>query len=202
MNDVFGVDGVDIPRADFLAPFELLRVVDLTRPLNLGRKFDMVLCLEVAEHIDEAFGAVLVETLTRHSDRVVFSAACPNQPGQHHVNCQWPEYWQALFNRHGFACDDDIRWKIWNDRTVDQFYRQNMFIATREPERAGREERVRPVIHPELLSLLVHDEIASKTSAQLRDIEQGMMGVDWHLSTTMKALASKIQRRVSRKTEK
>jgi 2-polyprenyl-3-methyl-5-hydroxy-6-metoxy-1,4-benzoquinol methylase len=93
IQDVFGVDGAEITKDKFLVPERLFRQQDLTVPWSLGRRFDVVLCLEVGEHLDEACAATLVDSLVGHSNWVLFSAACPGQPGQHHVNCQWPIYW-------------------------------------------------------------------------------------------------------------
>src|SRR5271156_330239 len=93
MQDVFGVDGVAMPRDKLLVAESLFRQQDLTRPWSLGRRFEVVLCLEVAEHLDKSHANALIDSLVGHSDWVFFSAACPGQPGQHHVNCQWPGYW-------------------------------------------------------------------------------------------------------------
>ena len=101
ITDVTGVDGVEVPADKLEIPASHRRTQDLTRSWNLGRRFDMALCLEVGEHLDELHSGTLVDALVRHSDLIVFSAACPGQSGQHHVNCQWPEYWQAKFNDAG-----------------------------------------------------------------------------------------------------
>src|SRR5258705_2503097 len=102
--DVFGIDGVDVPEKQFLVPPSRRKIQDFTKSWNLGRRFEVVLCMEVAEHLPKLHASTLIDTLVIHSDYVVFSAACPGQGGQHHVNCQWPAYWQSLFNRRGFAC--------------------------------------------------------------------------------------------------
>jgi SAM-dependent methyltransferase len=68
---------------------------------DLGR-FDVSICTEVAEHLPERSSAALVEGLTRMSDRVVFTAALPGQGGTHHVNEQPHEFWDELFQDHGF----------------------------------------------------------------------------------------------------
>ena len=79
---------------------------------NLEPKFDLALCLEVGEHLESRAAKVLVEALAAHADEIVFSAACPGQPGRHRVNCQWPGYWQGMFDESGFSCSDAIRWRI------------------------------------------------------------------------------------------
>jgi SAM-dependent methyltransferase len=127
--DVFGVDGVEVPPDKMYIPAENIRHQDLTRPWNLGRRFDAVLCLEVAEHLDSSFAPLLIDALVKHGDRIYFSAASPGQSGQHHVNCQWPAYWQRLFNEHGYVCEDNLRWLIWDDSQIEPWYRQNLFLA-------------------------------------------------------------------------
>ena len=154
ISDVIGIDGVEIPQDRLLFPSDKFHCQDLGAPVDLGRRFELVICLEVAEHFDQDAGRILIRTLTRHSDVVLFSAACPGQSGQHHVNCQWPEYWQALFNSEGYACDDSPRWKIWDDPLIECWYRQNIFIARRDPN-AGKEPRIKSIIHPEMRRLMV-----------------------------------------------
>src|SRR5476649_339979 len=48
--DVFGVDGVEVSPEKLHIPAEKIQYQDLTRPWNLGKRFDVVICLEVAEH--------------------------------------------------------------------------------------------------------------------------------------------------------
>lgn len=145
--EIFGVDGVHISTDRLLVSADYFQQQDLTLAWDLNRRFDLVICLEVAEHLDSCFAKLLIETLTIHADRVIFGAACPGQPGQHHVNCQWPVYWQELFNSCGFACSDTLRWKIWNDSQIEPWYRQNIFIADKT-SKAGSEARILPVVHP------------------------------------------------------
>src|ERR1700730_14205979 len=49
--EIYGVDGVPIGQEALLFPQQLFQVQDLSCPFDLGRKFDLVLCLEVAEHL-------------------------------------------------------------------------------------------------------------------------------------------------------
>ena len=67
---------------------------------NLGR-FDVAICIEVAEHLPKRVAPALVEGLAAMSDRVLFTAAQPGQGGTHHVNEQPREFWLDLFARHG-----------------------------------------------------------------------------------------------------
>ncbi len=78
---------------------------------DLGR-FDLCLCIEVAEHLNARKARGLVEGLTRLSDVVVFTAAPPGQRGTAHVNLQPKSYWRRLFAERGFApsqLEDELR---------------------------------------------------------------------------------------------
>jgi SAM-dependent methyltransferase len=80
--------------------------VDLRRRLQLGKRFDMVCCSEVAEHIEPPFSAVLVENLVNHSDVVIWSHCRPGehaQPHLHHPNEQPDAFWINLFAFYGYA---------------------------------------------------------------------------------------------------
>lgn len=117
---------------------------------DLARKFDLVICLEVAEHLLQSSARPFIASLTRHSDSVVFSAAVPGQVGQGHINCQWPTYWQSLFNECGYECLDVFRHSLWDLDIQEYWYKQNMFLARRNPDVAGSEERLLSLVHPQL----------------------------------------------------
>jgi SAM-dependent methyltransferase len=123
-----GVDGAYV--APLLSrPMSLLfRPHDLRTPLDLGRRFDVAMCLEVAEHLPRRAAATLVASLCRHSDIVVFSAAVPGQDGVGHINLHWPSYWAKLFAGQGYRPYDLLRDRIWWDQRVEWWYRQNMLI--------------------------------------------------------------------------
>lgn len=102
--EVVSIDGVTPPpehaypvafeKRDLTAPFE-----------NVWGAFDLALCLEVAEHIPEPLADAFLDNLLRFSDRLVLSAAQPNQGGHHHVNEQPKRYWVARLAAKGFAYD-------------------------------------------------------------------------------------------------
>ena len=192
---VRGVDGVAIADSDLLFPRERFLQCDLAAPLELGERFDVAICLEVAEHLEPDASAALVASLARHADLIYFSAAAPGQLGQHHVNCQWPDYWQRLFNQHGFVCDDRPRQLLWNLEEIEPWYRQNMFVARLAPDLAGKEEPLRPLVHPAMLEGRVFDLFAREQKAGIACVEAGFMPVSWYLSIVPRAAAAKLKRR-------
>src|SRR5205823_6989515 len=76
---VLGIDGYDVKADQLLISPQEFERRNLTEPLRLDRRFDLVNCLEVAEHLPAARAASLVENLCRLGDVVVFSAAVPGQ---------------------------------------------------------------------------------------------------------------------------
>ena len=132
VSDVVAVDG-DYVRADQLViPASSFRSHDLTTPLDLGRTFDLVQSLEVAEHLPRAKAATFVESLVRHGDVILFSAAVPHQGGEHHVNEQPPEYWRLLFAAKGYHAFDWIRPRLADQRQVKAWYRYNTILYANE----------------------------------------------------------------------
>ena len=100
--DVLTIDGV-VPPAEHSYPVAV-RTRDLTVPFeNIWGSFDLSLCLEVAEHIPEPLADAFLDNLLRFGDRLVLSAAQPNQGGHHHVNERPKRYWVAKLAAKGFS---------------------------------------------------------------------------------------------------
>ncbi len=148
--DCMGIDGIDIDDRAIMFSKEKFQCQDLTKPWKLQRRFDLALCLEVAEHLHADFADCLIHCLTNHADLVIFSAACPHQDGQGHINCQWPAYWQEIFNKYQYVCSDDIRPLIWDINFPEYWYKQNIFVARRDPKSSGKEARIMPLVHPDM----------------------------------------------------
>lgn len=103
--------------------------VDFDRPPypDLGR-FDLAVCLEVAEHVDAEHAERFVAWLVSLAPIVAFSAAVPGQGGEGHVNEQPPGYWVEKFAAHGYEGSGALRWEIWDDERVSWWYRQNILV--------------------------------------------------------------------------
>lgn len=128
---ILGIDG-DIVQADqLLIPAQSFQRANLAQPLKLDRTFDLVNCLEVAEHLDGSRADGFVDDLTRLGDAIFFSAAVPGQGGTHHVNEQWQSYWSTKFESHGFTTLDCIRPQIWDNTKVAWWYVQNALLFVR-----------------------------------------------------------------------
>jgi SAM-dependent methyltransferase len=134
---VRGIDGDYVDRSKLAIPQEAFSVVDLESDFSLGEGFDLVQCLEVAEHLSPMAGPKLVASLARHGTVVLFSAASPGQGGEFHINEREPEYWRSLFIGHDYQMYDSIRPRIAGSRSIDPWYRYNSFVFCR-PETASR----------------------------------------------------------------
>jgi hypothetical protein len=157
--EVQGFDGPWVDQDLLEIPKESFRLVDLGELRAIDRRYDLAISLEVAEHLpgDDAEGFVAL--LTSASDFIVFAAAIPRQGGVGHVNEQWPDYWADLFAERGFRVIDIVRRRIWNDKDIPVWYRQNILMFVKESRAStiaesasGALEEHWPlaVVHPDL----------------------------------------------------
>ena len=126
--DTKGVDGeyvdtkmLKIPEAQFIRH-------NLNHPLQLQETFDLVVSLEVAEHIQPDYASTFIASLTSLGSVVLFSAAIPGQRGTNHVNEQWPQYWIEQFRQHNYYLADCIRPRIWDNPKIEWWYAQNILL--------------------------------------------------------------------------
>ena len=113
--DVIGYDGSRFAVEKALVPKDLIKVFDLRNPLNPDKRYDICICFEVAEHMDEKYAETLVNSLTQCSDTVVFTAALPGQGGTSHVNEKPQEYWIDLFKKKNYIFESTLTSKIKNE---------------------------------------------------------------------------------------
>lgn len=179
IRDLFGVDYGGGAPARLLIPRDRFLAHDLSQRLDLGRVFDVVLALEVAEHLDESVSDIFVDSLVRHSDVVVFSAAIPGQGGTHHVNEQWPSYWIEKFAVRQFVVRDVLRGRVWSDTYIERCYRQNALIFVRNTSGIARTLNTSApypvdIVHPEQydharrISAIVGGHLISKSPRTFR----------------------------------
>lgn len=128
VKDVVAVDGDYVDRGQLAIPAANFRPHDLSTPLDLKRRFDLVQSLEVAEHLPATKAEQFVDNLVAHGDVILFSAAVPNQGGEHHVNEQPPEYWRSKFAKRGFAVFDFVRPGFRDADGVMPWYRFNSYL--------------------------------------------------------------------------
>lgn len=142
--DLVGLDGPHVDRSMLRIAPDRFCQMDLIEPVRLERRFDLVISVEVAEHLPATAADTFVESLRRHGSIVAFSAAVPLQGGTHHLNEQWQSYWVERFARAGYRCFDVLRPQLWNDPAVNFWYAQNLMLfvdaaaLTADPDLSGR----------------------------------------------------------------
>jgi SAM-dependent methyltransferase len=129
---VFGIEGdwvtpamLDNPRIEFTSR-------NLEQPFD-GPRVDLVLSLEVAEHLSPERAEGFVRDLVAMAPAVLFSAAIPGQGGVGHRNEQWQSFWAGHFATHGYKAYDVVRPLIWTDEAVPAWYRQNAILFLDDP---------------------------------------------------------------------
>jgi len=114
-SEAYGVDLINGPEHWFIHH-------DLTTPLRVfeeyPQSFDLITCLEVAEHLPLDSHETLCDTIVRHlrpkpnmddaSGYVVFSAAPPGQGGEHHIGCRPAREWRSMFYERGISYREDL----------------------------------------------------------------------------------------------
>lgn len=141
---------------------------DLSGPIQLGRRFDLAISLEVAEHLPEQSAPGFIESIARSSDIVLFGAAIPNQGGVNHINEQYQSYWCQIFAELGFICLDAIRPYFFDDHRVGVAYRQNAFLYVKEDSNNDALFRVYPKVNPKMLNA-VHPIVFERHSKRFFD---------------------------------
>jgi len=112
------------PRPDLVRTASLL---DVTDPA------DLVLCLEVAEHIDQNLSNEVITSVTRNcrpGGWIIWSAAQPGQGGVGHINCQPPRYWRELAQNHGLLPRPD--WEHQLHQWITSGYHMGWFARNRQ----------------------------------------------------------------------
>ena len=113
----FSVDGLGAS-SQSLTIFQ----ADATKPISLNRKYDLLICFEVAEHILNKHSHQLVKNCTKNGRTILFTAAPVGQGGVGHINEHPYEFWISLFKKEGFSYDIEtsasLRTEMKNDNVV------------------------------------------------------------------------------------
>ena len=161
VEKILGIDGSWCKKDllfENIDPSEFLEH-EMENRIKVNDIFDLVICLEVAEHISPERAETFVEDLTKMGNTILFSAAIPFQGGDHHLNEQWITYWEKIFNKNGFQVFDKLKPFFWNNDDIFLWYKQNMVIVTKD-ESVIKKLQVLPtnklknVVHPELFKIV------------------------------------------------
>jgi SAM-dependent methyltransferase len=194
IQDVLGLDGNYVNRERLVISQAEFGPTDLSVSFTIPHQFDLLISLEVAEHLPPAFAEEFVKILTQASNQIVFSAAVPNQGGTNHINEQLPSYWIRLFSKLGFKCYDVLRPILWNNSKIAIEYKQNTFLFLKEGSNVPLLKDLHlnnyqyDAIHPDLLA---HHLTLNKN--QIDFIMQGRLGIKDSFRILKRAVLNKIK---------
>lgn len=103
-------EGIDVSEyaisqvPEHIRPF--CRVGSVLEPLPVPKRYDLAVCIEVLEHLQEHEGMVAIKNITRCSNTVLFSSTPDDFDEPTHVNVHPKEYWVHLFEKEGFQVDE------------------------------------------------------------------------------------------------
>lgn len=103
------------------------------------RPYDVVISMEVAEHLPEHVADRYVDLLARLGKNIVLTAATPGQGGTDHVNEQPHEYWIKKFEQRNRILDWTLtsNWRAaWRDSGHVQSWYYNNLLVFRAPRKA------------------------------------------------------------------
>ncbi|WP_417890159.1 class I SAM-dependent methyltransferase [Xanthomarina gelatinilytica] len=194
VTDVLGVDGNWVDRdklCEYLQSDEFLEH-DLEKDLMLNKKFDLVLSMEVAEHLSENAADIYVKNLVNAGEIILFSAAIPMQGGQNHINEQWLTYWELKFSKYNYVIHDVLRPVFWDNPKVHWWYKQNMVLIAPESYVFSSKMTVNP------FKKLVHYDLYLKKSKKVQDLQTKLenirnakAGTRFYLSLLIKSIFKK-----------
>jgi 2-polyprenyl-3-methyl-5-hydroxy-6-metoxy-1,4-benzoquinol methylase len=104
--EVYGTDGSKYAGTKLRIAKKEFAVVDLRKDYNPIKRYDLCLCIAVGEHTPESTSKILVNTLTKCSDTIIFVSADKGCGGSDHINEQSKEYWLQLFDENDYYCDE------------------------------------------------------------------------------------------------
>jgi SAM-dependent methyltransferase len=167
------------------------REVDLESPIHLDKTYDLVLSLEVAEHLSSTKADVFVESLVRAGQVILFSAAIPGQGGWKHINERWPSYWAEKFDKHDYIFHDILRGMIWDNDDIEPWYRQNIFFVAHKSISIPPST---PTLSQRGIIDLVHPYYFTSLRENITKIERGERGVTFYFPTLLKSIINRLKK--------
>lgn len=96
-----------------VSPYAISQVREDIRPFchvatgagSMTGQFDLITCIEVAEHMPEPEAKAAIVEMCKHSDQIIFSSTPSDFEEPTHINLHPAEYWIELFQQQGFFPD-------------------------------------------------------------------------------------------------
>jgi cyclopropane fatty-acyl-phospholipid synthase-like methyltransferase len=124
--DAWGVEGKNLSELFKSTGHQIQK--DISQPFDLGEKYDLVLCLEVVEHISREFENIVFDNILSHMSKyLIFSGATVGQQGTGHVNERHESYWFSHLVRRGLVLRHNESLKI-RLACTEPWYQKNISL--------------------------------------------------------------------------
>lgn len=148
--EAYGVDvseyAISVVRED-VRPYCAVGSLSEPLPESLPKKYDLVVSIEVLEHLSAENGEKAIKNLCSYADTVLFSSTPDDFEDPTHINVQQREYWTGLFAKEGFYDELSYRpvylthyalYLKQKDNVLDQIadYERNLRTADEEHRKA------------------------------------------------------------------
>lgn len=187
IKEVLGLDGSWVNKEllyKYLTPQEF-KECNLEEKIKLRKKFDLVISLEVAEHLSEKSADIFIQNLIAAGEMIVFAAAIPYQEGQNHINEQWLDYWEEKFLEYNYEMHDILRPIFWDNSKIFWWYKQNMVLFT------PKVYNFKSKYAYNVLKNVVHYELFMHRAKLLNEITNGDAGIKTYLKYLLKSIIKK-----------
>src|ERR1041384_5640574 len=128
VDEIFGVDGNYVDDKLFQIPKECFAAYDLRKPFRLGRRFDLVISLEVTEQLPGR----IRRYICRFSHRALGMSFFFRRRSASRRRVSYKRTVAGLlaqiFQERGYVVVDCIRKRIWQNPNVEGWYAQNMLM--------------------------------------------------------------------------
>lgn len=170
--EIIGLDGDWVPNKQLVIDKNEFIETNMENTVNLNKRFDLAISLEVAEHISQKNASIFVKNIITHSDMIIFSAAIPFQGGSNHINEQWQSYWSDMFEAYGYRAIDIIKPAIWNNDEIPYYYKQNIVLyVNKEAEHRLNIPTMCMEWFPNNAINMVHPELFLRTQLEVHTIK-------------------------------
>jgi len=105
------------------------------------RKYDVAVCMEVGEHMEDEYSDALVVQVAGSVERLIWwTAAQPGQGGTNHINCRPLSYWEKKFiEQTDFKPEWELTYQMKQEMLKNQllcigypWFRDNLIIFVRK----------------------------------------------------------------------
>jgi hypothetical protein len=144
------------------------------------RKYDLIVCIEVLEHLSPAECDQAIANFCQSADEVMFSSTPDDYREATHINVRPPDYWAGIFARYGFYRDVDYDasyitpWAMRFVRAYQPVYRLVEAYERRLWQLAKESSGAREFALESRMQMTERDKQLAELEAKLADRDQGI----------------------------